>query len=110
MGFDRYRAVKASEKTENAAPAPVKKGDTRTGRGNRSQQAARKQLTICESSISAMEAEIARLNEEMEACGSDADKVNELYSKITELEEKLTLEMERWEQLCAQAEEQEITV
>ena len=110
MGFDRYRAVKASERPEAVVPAPAKKGDTRTGRGNRAQQAAKKQLTICESTITSLEAEIAQLNEEMAACGSDADKVNELYSKITELEEKLAGEMERWEQLCLQTEEQEITV
>ena len=110
MGFDRYRAVKAAEKPA-AAPAPsVKKGDTRTGRGNRAQQAAKKQLTICESTITSLEAEITQLNEEMTVCGSNADKVNELYSKITELEEKLAGEMERWEQLCLQTEEQEITV
>ena len=110
MGFDRYRAVKASERPEAVVPTPAKKGDTRTGRGNRAQQVAKKQLTICESTITSLEAEIVQLNEEMAACGSDADKVNELYSKITELEEKLAGEMERWEQLCLQTEEQEITV
>ncbi len=110
MGFDRYRAIKASEKPEAVASACAKKGDTRTGRGNRTQQAARKQLTICESTIASLEAEIAQLNKQMEACGSDVDKVNELYSMITELEAKLTGEMERWEQLCLQTEEQEMTV
>ena len=110
MGFDRYRAIKASEKSEVVAPTSAKKRDTRAGRGNRVQQAAKKQLTICENTIAALESEIAKHNNEMEACGSDADKVNKLYSKITELEEKLAVEMERWEQLCLQVEEQETTV
>lgn len=110
MGFDQYRGVKAAERPETPMPTPAKKGDARTGRGNRSQQAAKKQLTICESSIAALETEIAKHNAEMEACGSDADKVNELYNKITELEKKLAGEMERWEQLCLQLEEQEMTI
>ena len=105
MGFDQYRAVMAAEKAETVAPTAPKKGDTRVGRGNRAQQAAKKQLTICESAIAALEAEITALNEEMTAYGDDADKVGELYSRIVALEEQLAGEMERWEQLCAQAEE-----
>ena len=106
MGFDQYRMAKAAEAMNKAAPEPVvKKGDTRVRHGNRSQQAAKRQLTICESTIASLEAEIAGLNEEMTVHGNDADKVNELYSEIVKREEKLALEMERWEQLCAQVEE-----
>ncbi len=111
MGFDQYRRVKAAETTEQTTVnTPAKKGDTRTGRGNRMQQAARKKLTICESAIASLEAEIAKLNDAMADCGSDADQVGEIYSKITRLEEQLTVEMERWEVLCQQVEEQETIV
>lgn len=57
MGFAQYRAVKAQEKAPQPVKAPEKKEDTRPPRGNRSQQAARRQLTICETGISKLEAE-----------------------------------------------------
>ena len=111
MGFDQYRKVKAAEATEqNVVSMPAKKGDTRPVRGNRLQQAMRKKLTICESTIASLETEIAKLNGAMTDCGSDADKVGDLYNKITQLEEQLAAEMERWEDLCQQIEEQETTV
>ena len=111
MGFGQYRKMKAAEVTEQTVVStPTKKGDTRPVRGNRMQQAARKKLTICESTITSLETEIARLNDAMADCGSDADKVGELYSQMTQLEEQLAAEMERWEELCEQAEEQEKTV
>ena len=109
MGFAQYRAVKEEEKrwAQPAAPTP-KKGDTRTGRGNRAQQAARKQLTICESSIARLEGECTRLDEEMTAHGSDAEKLAELYRRKQEVEAQLEQEMSRWEELSLQVEEQEI--
>lgn len=48
MGFAQYRAVKAQEKAPQPGEGTGEKGDTRPPRGNRSQQAARRQLTICE--------------------------------------------------------------
>ena len=108
MGFAQYRAVKEEEKraAQPASPAP-KKGDTRTGRGNRAQQAARKQLTICESAIARLEGECARLDGEMTVHGSDAEKLAELYRQKQDVEAQLEQEMSRWEELSLQLEEQE---
>ena len=82
MGFAQYRAQKAAEPKPEAAP-PVKKGDTRQSRGNRSQQAARRQLTICETGI-------ARL---------------EKFTQKQETEARLEQEMARWEELSLALEE-----
>ena len=106
MGFTQYQAVKAREKQESA-PAPVreKKGDTRPAKGNRSQQAARRQLTICESTIAKLEGEIAALDEEMQRVGCDAGKLAEVYAKKQETERRLQEQMTRWEELSLQLEE-----
>ena len=106
MGFAEYRAVKAEEK--RSAPAAVKqekKGDTRAPRGNREKQALRRQLTICETAISKLEAECARLDAEMEKVACDVGKLNEVYRQKQETEERLAAEMSRWEELCLQLEE-----
>ena len=76
-------------------------------RGNRAQQAAKKQLTICETAIAKLEADIARLNGEMAENACDAEKLNALYQQQQEVQTRLEQEMERWEQLSMEAEEQE---
>ena len=105
MGFAQYRAVKAQEKAPQPVKAPEKKGDTRPPRGNRSQQAARRQLTICETGISKLEAECRRLDEEMAAHACDAGELNRLYQEKQEVESRLEREMARWEELSLQIEE-----
>ena len=106
MGFAQYQGVKAREKQESApAPAREKKGDTRPPRGGRSQQTARRQLTICENAIAKLEAEAAALDEEMQRVGCDAGKLAEVYAKKQETEEKLQEQMNRWEELSLQLEE-----
>lgn len=106
MNFAQYRAVKAAQEKEKPAPAPAeKKGDTRPARGNRAQQAARRQLTICESAIARLEEECRRLDEEMTLHGAEADKLAELYREKQDAEAQLEQEMERWEALSLQAEE-----
>ncbi|MBQ7466268.1 MAG: ABC-F family ATP-binding cassette domain-containing protein, partial [Oscillospiraceae bacterium] len=106
MNFAQYRAAKAAQEKEKPAPAPAeKKGDTRPARGNRIQQAARRQLTICESAIARLEEECRRLDEEMTLHGAEADKLAELYQQKQDAEAKLEQEMERWETLSLQAEE-----
>ena len=106
MDFAQYRAVKAAQEKEKPAPAPAeKRGDTRPVRGNRAQQAARRQLTICESAIARLEEECRRLDEEMTLHGAEADKLAELYQQKQDAEAKLEQEMERWETLSLQAEE-----
>ena len=106
MGFAQYQAVKAQEKQERT-PAPVreKRGDTRPAKGNRSQQAARRQLTICENTISKLETEIADLDGQMQQVGRDPDKLAEVYSKKMETENTLQEQMARWEELSLQLEE-----
>ena len=106
MNFAQYRAVKAAQEKEKPVPAPAeKKGDTRPARGNRAQQAARRQLTICESAIARLEEECRRLDEEMTLHGAEADKLAELYREKQDAEAQLEQEMERWEALSLQAEE-----
>ena len=105
MGFTQYRQAKEEEHAAaSAVPAPPKKTGSR---GNRTQQAAKKQLTICETSISKLEAELTRLDGEMEQAACDAERLNELYRQRQAVETELEREMTRWEELSLQAEEQE---
>ena len=98
MGYARYRAVKAEERKPTPAPA-VKKGDTRLPRGNRSLQAARRQLTICESAVGKLEKELERWDEEMALHACEAEKLNELYRQRQATEAQLEEQMRRWEEL-----------
>ena len=108
MGFAQYRQAKDEERAAAAAAAPVSAPVKRSGsRGNRAQQAARKQLTICETAIARLEAELTRLDGEMEQAACDAEKLNELYGQRQAVEAELEREMTRWEELSLQAEEQE---
>ena len=105
MGFAQYQSVKAQERRESAPAVREKKGDTRPPRGGRSQQAARRQLTICESAIARLETEIAALDEEMQQVGCDAEKLAQVYEKKQETEAALQEQMTRWEELSLQLEE-----
>ena len=73
-------------------------------KGNRSQQNARKQLTICERDMEKLEGEIKVLEAELEANACDYEKYSALYAQKEELDAKLLELMERWEQLAAEAE------
>ena len=109
MGFAQYRQAKEEEHAAAAAAvqvqsaAPKKNGS----RGNRAQQAAKKQLTICETAIARLEADSARLEAEMAENACDAEKLNALYQEQQDVQKRLEQEMERWEELSLQAEEQE---
>ena len=105
MGFAQYQSVKAQERRESAPAVREKKGDTRPPRGGRSQQAARRQLTICESAIARLESEIAALDKEMQQVGCDAEKLAQVYEKKQETEAALQEQMTRWEELSLQLEE-----
>ena len=104
MGFTQYQSVKAQEKQEPPPPRE-KKVDTRPVKGNRSQQAARRQLTICENTIAKLESEIADLDGQMQQVGRDPDKLAEVYAKKLETENTLQEQMARWEELSLQLEE-----
>ena len=109
MGFMQYRQVR-EEARRAAPPAAVPaqpKKPAPVGRGSRSRQAARKQLTICETAISRLEASVAALDRDMEAAACDAEKLGELYRQRQEVESQLEQEMTRWEELSLQLEEQE---
>ena len=105
MGFAQYRAAKAEEKKPAPAPAQKKKQDTRPPRGGREKQAARRQLTICETGISKLEDRCRQLDREMEQYACDAEKLQELYREKQEVEARLEQEMARWEELSLQLEE-----
>jgi len=103
MTFERYRAVKAMEKPEEKpAPKPAEKPQP-TGKGNKAQQAARKQLTICQREIEKLEEEIRRLEEEMQEHACDYEKYSALYAQKEEMDEQLMELMEKWEQLAEEA-------
>ena len=109
MGFMQYRQVR-EEARRAAPPAAVPaqpKKPAPVGRGSRSRQAARKQLTICETAISRLEASVAAKTRDMEAAACDAEKLGELYRQRQEGESQLEQEMTRWEELSLQLEEQE---
>ena len=110
MGFMQYRQVREeAHRAAQAAVVPVQpKKQVSAGRGNRAQQAARRQLTICETAIAKLEASLAALDQDMEAAACDAEKLGELYRQQQEVEAELEREMTRWEELSLQAEEQEI--
>ena len=72
-------------------------------RGNKNQQAARRQLTICEREIAQQEEALAALDARLEEAASDYEKYSALYTEKEAQEQKLTELMERWEALVAEA-------
>ena len=107
MGFTQYRQVKAQEEAEKAeAPKPVKEKSVteRPARGNKAQQAARKQLTICEQDIAKVEERLAALDADMEAAACDYEKLNELVREKETVQAELDALYEKWEKLSEEAE------
>ena len=105
MGFAQYRTAKAEEKKPAPAPVQKKKQDTRPPRAGREKQAARRQLTICETGISKLEERCRQLDAEMEQNACDVEKLQELYREKQNVEAQLEQEMARWEELSLQLEE-----
>ena len=108
-GFAQYRQMKAQEEAEKAAaPRPEKEREKpaaeRPQRGNKAQQAARRQLTICERDIARAEEHIAALEADMEAAACDYEKLNELVGQKDAAQAELDALYERWEQLSEEAE------
>ena len=107
MGFAQYRQVKAQEEAEKTEPPKPQKEKTvqeRPQRGNKAQQAARRQLTICERDIAKAEERIAALEADMEAAACDYEKLNELVKEKESAQAELDALYERWEQLSEEAE------
>ena len=100
--------MKAQEEAEKAAaPKPEKEREKpaaeRPQRGNKAQQAARRQLTICERDIAKAEEYIAALEADMEAAACDYERYGVLYAEKEAMDEELLALMERWEQLSEEA-------
>ena len=106
MGFARYRKVKAEQPAKKAEPEKTVKEKSLTEkppRGNKNQQAARRQLAICEREIAQQEEALAALDARLEEAASDYEKYSALYAEKETQEQKLTELMERWEALAAEA-------
>ena len=106
MGFARYRKIKAEQPAKKAEPEKTVKEKNLTEkpqRGNKNQQAARRQLTICEREIAQQEEALAALDARLEEAASDYEKYSALYAEKETQEQKLTELMERWEALAAEA-------
>ena len=75
----------------------------RKPKANRSQQSARRQLTICERDIAAQEAALAELDEKLEKAAADYERYAAVYAEKTAAETRLNELMELWETLAAEA-------
>ena len=105
MGFQQYRQLKAIEDAKKEIPAVVKeKTVAEKPRGNKQQQAARRQLTICERDIARTEEQMAELDSAMEAAACDYEKLNQLIQDKERLQEQLDALYEKWEALSEEAE------
>ena len=108
MGFAQYRALKAEEVKEKEVPDKTedkpKADDSRQGRGNRAQTAARKQLVICERDIARAEERIAALEADMEAAACDYERLNALVTEKDAAQAELEALYEKWEALSLEAE------
>ena len=106
MGFAQYRQVKAqeeSEKAETTKPVKEKTVTEKPVRGDRAQQAARRQLTICEREIAKAEERIGALDAEMEANACDYEKLNALVADKDAAQAELDALYLRWEELSEAA-------
>ena len=106
MGFTQYRQVKAQEEAEKVEPPKPVKEKTVTEkpqRGNKAQQAAKRQLTICQREIEKLEEAIAAKEAEMEANACDYEKYGALYAEKEAMDEQLLELMEKWEKLAEEA-------
>ncbi len=104
-GFERYRAVKAQrEKDKAPGPEPVKKAKKPAAKGNRNQNNARKQMTICEREISRTEEKMQELDAAMAENACDYEKLSQLCQDKEALQQQLDALYEQWEHLAEEAE------
>jgi len=103
VGFERYRSIKAQLQPQEAAgPAREKAAAKAKPRPAHNQQAARRQLTICEREIAAQEAAIAELDAKLEEAATDYERYTALYDEKTAAEAALDELMARWEALASE--------
>ena len=106
--FPRYREIKERQRQSAQAQAKPEKREEKprpaAPKGGKSQQNARKQLTICERDMARLEERGKALAEELEAAACDYERYSELYAQKEELDKKLQELMDRWEVLAEEAE------
>ena len=90
FGFEKYRAVKAQQEKEKAPPAVEKKPKKPAAKGTRNQNAARKQLTICEREIAKAEEQLAALDRAMEEHACDYEQLRALCEEKMRLRRRWT--------------------
>lgn len=106
MGFAQYRQMKAQETQEKQPeikPVKEKTITEKPQRGNKAQQSARRQLTICERDIAKAEERIAQLDADMETNACDYEKLNALVEEKEIVQAELDALYEKWEQLSEEA-------
>ena len=113
VSFPRYREIKERERREAQERSRLQRqaeekeriaAQKAAPRGGRAQQAARKQMTICEREMGKLEEEIRALEAEMEANACDYEKYGALYEEKEKLDGQLLDLMGRWEKLAEEAE------
>jgi len=103
--FARYKEIKARDKILGQTQTKNdRKSEKIAPKGNRVQQNARKQLTICERELEKLEEEVKAAEAEMEANACDYQKYSEAYAKKESLDAKLEELLERWEKLAEEVE------
>ena len=105
--FGRYKEIKEREKTQAQLQSRAGKKEEKprpAPKGNKAQQAAKKQLTICEREMVKLEEEIKRTEAELEASACDYEKYSALYARKEALDGQLLELMEKWEKLAEEAE------
>ena len=104
FGFEKYRAVKAQQEKEKAPPAVEKKPKKPAAKGTRNQNAARKQLTICEREIAKAEEQLAALDRAMEEHACDYEQLRALCEEKDAAQAALDKLYEQWDALAEEAE------
>lgn len=108
--FGRYREIKAREKAlaqmqlKQKEPSRKEKREDKARKGSTPQQAAKKQLVICERELARLEEDGRRLDAALEANAHDYEQYGVLYAQKKEVDAKIQDMMERWEQLAEAAE------
>ena len=104
FGFEKYRAVKAQQEKEKAPPAVEKKPKKPAAKGTRNQNAARKQLTICEREIAKAEEQLAALDRAMDEHACDYEQLRALCEEKDAAQAALDKLYEQWDALAEEAE------
>ncbi len=105
MGFAEYRRQKALEESQKQPEekAVKEKNVTEKPRGNRTQQTARRQLTICEREIAKTEERLTELDTRMEEAACDYEKLSTLTEERDAVQRELEALYEKWETLSLEA-------